>query len=52
VSVLRFACEDKRIVEAVKNTGRKKLVIVALWTEVCLAMPAIQAQGDGCDSMP
>jgi nicotinamidase-related amidase len=33
----------------VKNTGRKKLVIAALWTEVCLAMPAIQAQGDGCD---
>jgi nicotinamidase-related amidase len=43
------AWEDKRIVEAVKKTGRKKLVIAALWTEVCLAMPAIQAQGDGYD---
>jgi nicotinamidase-related amidase len=43
------AWEDKRIIEAVKKTGRKKLVIAALWTEVCLAMPAIQAQGEGYD---
>jgi nicotinamidase-related amidase len=43
------AWEDKRIVEAGKKTGRKKLVIAALWTEVCLAMPAIQAQGEGYD---
>src|ERR1700741_3087647 len=41
------AWEDKRVVEAVKNTGRKKLVIASLWTEMCLAMPAIQAQGEG-----
>ena len=40
------AWQDARLVEAVK-TGRKKLVIAALWTEVCLAMPAIQAQGEG-----
>jgi nicotinamidase-related amidase len=39
--------EDKRIVDAVKKTGRKKIVMAALWTEVCLAMPAIQAQGEG-----
>jgi nicotinamidase-related amidase len=31
----------------VKKTGRKKLVIAALWTEICLAMPAIQAAGEG-----
>jgi len=31
------------------KTGRKKLVIASLWTEVCLAMPAIQAQGEGYD---
>jgi nicotinamidase-related amidase len=43
------AWEDKRVAEAVKKTGRKKLVIAALWTEVCLAMPAIQAQGEGYD---
>ena len=39
--------EDNRVVEAVKRTGRKKLVIAALWTEMCLAMPAIHAMGDG-----
>jgi nicotinamidase-related amidase len=33
----------------VKKTGRKKLVIASLWTEMCLAMPAIQAQGEGYD---
>jgi hypothetical protein len=32
------AWEDKRIVEAVKKTGRKKLGIAALWTEVCREM--------------
>ena len=35
--------EDKGFVKAVEQTGRKKLVIAALWTEVCLAFPAIQA---------
>jgi nicotinamidase-related amidase len=41
--------EDRRVVEAVKRTGRKKLVMAALWTEMCLAMPAIHAMGDGYD---
>ena len=39
--------EDSRVVEAVKQTGRKKLIIAALWTEICLAMPTIQALGEG-----
>jgi nicotinamidase-related amidase len=39
--------EDARCVEWVKQTGRKKIVIAALWTEICLAMPAIQAAGEG-----
>jgi nicotinamidase-related amidase len=39
--------EDRRVVEAVKRTGRKKVVMAALWTEMCLAMPAIHAMGDG-----
>ena len=43
------AWEDRRVVEAVKKTGRQKLVIAALWTEMCLAMPAIHAMGDGYD---
>src|SRR5712672_4624462 len=41
--------EDRRVVEAVKATGRKKLVIAALWSEMCLAQPAIHAMGDGYD---
>lgn len=43
------AWEDERVVEWVKKTGRKKVVIAALWTEICLAMPAIQAVGEGYD---
>jgi nicotinamidase-related amidase len=39
--------EDGRVVEWVKKTGRKKVVIAALWTEICLAFPAIQAAGEG-----
>jgi nicotinamidase-related amidase len=39
--------EDKRVVDWVKKTGRKKIVMAALWTEICLAMPAIQAAGEG-----
>src|SRR6201986_5084590 len=28
--------EDTRVVDAVKKTGRKKVVMAALWTEICL----------------
>jgi nicotinamidase-related amidase len=41
--------EDKKVVEAVKATGRKQLIIAGLWTEVCVAMPTIQALGEGWD---
>ncbi|NLD56385.1 MAG: hydrolase [Burkholderiaceae bacterium] len=41
--------EDRRVVEAVRATGRKQLVIAGLWTEVCVAMPTIQALGEGWD---
>lgn len=41
--------EDQRVVEAVKQTGRKQLIIAALWTEICLAMPVLHALGDGYD---
>jgi nicotinamidase-related amidase len=43
------AWQDARFVDAVKKTGRKKLVMAGLWTEVCVAMPALQAQGEGYD---
>ncbi len=41
--------EDKNLVAAVEKTKRKKLVIAALWTEVCLAFPAISAIQAGYD---
>lgn len=39
--------EDQACVDWVKETGRKKVVIAALWTEICLAFPVIQALGEG-----
>lgn len=39
--------EDKNFVAAIEKTGRKKIVIAALWTEVCLAFPAISAIKEG-----
>jgi len=39
--------EDQNFVTAIKKTNRKKIVMAALWTEVCLAFPAISAIKDG-----
>jgi nicotinamidase-related amidase len=39
--------EDEHCLDWVKKTGRKKIVMAALWTEICLAMPAIHALGEG-----
>jgi len=41
--------EDKKVVDIVKATGRKQLIMAGLWTEICVAMPAIQAAGEGWD---
>jgi nicotinamidase-related amidase len=41
--------EDARVVDLVKKTGRKKIIFAALWTEICLAFPAIHALGEGYD---
>jgi nicotinamidase-related amidase len=41
--------QDKKVVDLVKATGRKQLIIAGLWTEVCVAMPVIQALGEGWD---
>src|SRR5690606_38310114 len=41
--------EDPKVVDVVKKTGRKQLIIAGLWTEICVAMPAIQAAGEGWD---
>ncbi|MGO4111173.1 hydrolase [Paenibacillus sp. YAF4_2] len=39
--------EDDNFLAAVKKTGRKKLIMAALWTEVCLAFPTVSAIKDG-----
>ncbi|MET3443961.1 nicotinamidase-related amidase [Variovorax paradoxus] len=39
--------QDPQVTDIVKKSGRKQLVLAALWTEVCLAQPAIQALGEG-----
>jgi len=39
--------QDRNVVEVIEKTGRKKIIMAALWTEVCLAMPVIQALGEG-----
>jgi nicotinamidase-related amidase len=39
--------ESPEFVAAVNRSGRRNLVVSALWSEVCLAMPALQALTDG-----
>ncbi len=39
--------EDPAVVAAVVATGRKKIVIAGLWTEVCVALPALSALHQG-----
>lgn len=46
------AWEDKDFVAVVKATGRRKLIIGALWTEVCLAFPTLDALREGFEVYP
>jgi nicotinamidase-related amidase len=41
------AWEDVQFREAVRATGRKKLIMTALWSEVCLTFPALDAMRAG-----
>lgn len=41
------AWSDENFVRAIKSTGRQKIVMAGLWTEVCLAQTAIAAMKDG-----
>ncbi|RBW63340.1 isochorismatase family protein [Ruegeria sp. A3M17] len=43
------AWKEPEIVAAVEATGRKKLIMGGLWTDVCLAYPAIEAEKSGYD---
>ncbi len=44
------AFDEPRFAKAVEATGRKKLIIAGVSTEVCLALPAIHATGIGYDA--
>ncbi len=39
--------EDVEFRAAVKETGRRKLIMTALWTEACLTFPALDALNEG-----
>ena len=39
--------EDEEFRAAVERTGRKKLILAGLWTEVCVAFPALDAMRAG-----
>ena len=39
--------EDVEFKAAVEATGRKKLIMTALWTEACLTFPALDALAEG-----
>jgi Isochorismatase family len=44
--------EDVEFRQAVEAPGRKNLIMAALWTEVCLAFPTLDALRDGYDVIP
>ena len=44
--------EDKEFLAAVKATGKKKLIMTALWTEACLSFPALDALKEGYEVYP
>jgi nicotinamidase-related amidase len=45
------AFEDRAFTEAVKKTGRKRLIVGGLHTEICLTFAVVQALQDGYDVM-
>jgi nicotinamidase-related amidase len=46
------AWEDHEFLQAVEATGRKKLLIAALWTEACLTFPTLDALREGYQVYP
>jgi nicotinamidase-related amidase len=46
------AWEDADFLAAVRATGRRKLILCALWTEICMAFPALDAMREGYDVYP
>jgi nicotinamidase-related amidase len=46
------AWEDADFLSAVRATGRRKLILCALWTEMCMAFPALDALKEGYEVYP
>jgi len=46
------AWEDEDFRKAVEGTGRRKVVIAALWTEVCLSFPTLDMLAEGYEVYP
>jgi nicotinamidase-related amidase len=46
------AWEDGDFLAAVRATGRRKLIMCALWTEICMAFPTLDALREGYDVYP
>src|SRR6202008_706178 len=44
--------EDIEFVDAVRATGRRKLILCALWTEICMAFVALDALREGYEVYP
>jgi nicotinamidase-related amidase len=44
--------EDDEFLRAVHATGRRKLILCALWTEVCMAFAALDALREGYEVYP
>jgi nicotinamidase-related amidase len=46
------AWEDIEFLQAVRATGRRKLILCALWTEICMAFAALDALREGYEVYP
>jgi nicotinamidase-related amidase len=44
--------EDIEFLDAVRATGRRKLILCALWTEICMAFTALDALREGYEVYP
>lgn len=44
--------EDREFKHAIATTEREKIVMIALWTEVCLAFPLLDAMRAGFEAFP
>ncbi len=44
--------EDAGFLATVRATGRRKLILCALWTEICMVFPALDAMREGYEVHP